>query len=36
MKQRILRFQLVETLSRIRPYLKPERRRLLLVAAVML
>ena len=36
MMQRILRFQLVETLSRIWPYLKPERRRLLLVAAVML
>src|ERR671910_3785433 len=36
MKQRILRFQLVETLSRIWPYLKQERRRLLLVAAVML
>jgi ABC-type multidrug transport system fused ATPase/permease subunit len=36
MKQRILRFQLVETLSRIWPYLKPEWRRLLLVAAVML
>jgi ATP-binding cassette, subfamily B, multidrug efflux pump len=36
MKQRILRFQLVETLSRIWPYLKPERRRLLLVAAVTL
>src|ERR687896_638486 len=36
MMQRILRFQLVETLSRIWPYLKPEWRRLLLVAAVML
>lgn len=36
MKQRILRIQLVETLSRIRPYLKPEWRRLLLVTAVML
>ena len=36
MKQRILRFQLVETLSRIWPYLKQEWRRLLLVAAVML
>jgi len=36
MKQRILRFQLVETLSRIWPYLKPERRRLLLVAAATL
>src|SRR5918994_554861 len=33
MKQRILRFQLVETLGRIWPYLKPERRRLFLVAA---
>jgi ATP-binding cassette subfamily B multidrug efflux pump len=36
MKQRILRFQLVETLSRIWPYLKPEWRRLLLVAAMTL
>src|SRR5918997_68195 len=36
MKQRILRFQLVETLSRLWPYLKPERRRLLLVAAATL
>ena len=36
MKQRILRFQLVETLSRLWPYLKPERRRLLLVAATTL
>src|SRR5215207_3061760 len=36
MMQRIFRFQLVETLSRIRPYLKPEWRRLLLVTAVML
>ena len=36
MMQRILRFQLVETISRIWPYLKPEWRRLLLVAAVML
>ena len=36
MMQRILRCQLVETLSRIWPYLKPEWRRLLLVAAVML
>src|ERR671919_2370735 len=36
MKQRILRFQLVETLSRIWPYLKQERRRLLLVAAATL
>src|SRR5215208_6379018 len=36
MKQRILRFQLVETLSRIWPYLKPEWRRLLLVAAATL
>jgi ABC-type multidrug transport system fused ATPase/permease subunit len=35
-QQRILRFQLVETLSRIWPYLKPERRRLLLVAAATL
>src|SRR3712207_565417 len=33
MRQRILRFQLVETLSRVWPYLKPERHRLLLVAA---
>src|SRR5215207_6733538 len=32
-QQRILRFQLVETFSRIWPYLKPERRRLFLVAA---
>jgi ATP-binding cassette, subfamily B, multidrug efflux pump len=36
MKQRIRRFQLVETLSRIWPYLKPEWRRLLLVAAATL
>ena len=36
MKQRILRFQLVETLSRIWPYLKPEWRRLLVVAAATL
>jgi len=36
MKQRILHFQLVETLSRIWPYLKPEWRRLLLVAAATL
>jgi ABC-type multidrug transport system fused ATPase/permease subunit len=36
MKQRILRFQLVETLSPIWPFLKPERRRLLLVAAATL
>src|SRR5215216_3984368 len=36
MKQRILRFQLVETLSRIWPYLKPEWRRLLLIAAATL
>src|ERR687889_627510 len=36
MKQRILRFQLVETLSRIWPYLKPERRRLFLIAAATL
>jgi ABC-type multidrug transport system fused ATPase/permease subunit len=36
MKQRILRFQLVETISRLWPYLKPERRRLLLVAAATL
>ncbi|HET6661507.1 MAG TPA: ABC transporter ATP-binding protein [Rubrobacter sp.] len=36
MMQRILRCQLVETLSRIWPYLKPDWRRLLLVAAVML
>jgi ATP-binding cassette, subfamily B, multidrug efflux pump len=36
MKQRILRFQLVETLSRIWPFLKPEWRRLLLVAAATL
>src|SRR5919107_3162007 len=35
-QQRILRFQLVETLGRIWPYLKPERRRLLLVAAATL
>ena len=35
-QQRILRFQLVETLSRIWPYLKPERRRLFLVAAATL
>ena len=34
MKQRILHFQLVETLSRIWPYLKPEWRRLLLVARI--
>ena len=36
MKQRIHRFQLVETLSRIWPYLKPEWRRLLLVAGATL
>ena len=36
MKQRILRFQLVETLGHLWPYLKPERRRLLLVAAATL
>src|ERR687898_740814 len=36
MKQRILRFQLVETLIRLWPYLKLERRRLLLVAAATL
>jgi ABC-type multidrug transport system fused ATPase/permease subunit len=36
MKQRILRFQLVETLGRLWPYLKPEWRRLLLVAAATL
>ena len=36
MKQRILRFQLVETLSRIWPFLNPEWRRLLLVSAVTL
>ena len=36
MKQRILRFQLVETLSPIWPFLKPEWRRLLLVAAATL
>src|SRR5215218_3735912 len=36
MKQRILRFQLVETLGRLWPYLKPERRRLLLIAAATL
>src|ERR687898_1491477 len=36
MKQRILRFQLVETLIRLWPYLKPERRRLGLVAAATL
>src|SRR5215208_1873712 len=36
MKQRILRFQLVETLGRLWPYLKPERRRLLLVGAATL
>ena len=36
MKQRILRFQLVETLGRLWPYLRPERRRLLLVAAATL
>jgi ATP-binding cassette, subfamily B, multidrug efflux pump len=36
MKQCILHFQLVETLSRIWPYLKPEWRRLLLVAAATL
>src|SRR5688500_5442361 len=35
-QQRILRFQLVETLSRIWPYLKQERRRLGLVAAATL
>ena len=36
MKRRILRFQLVETLSLLWPYLRPERRRLLLVAAATL
>jgi ATP-binding cassette subfamily B multidrug efflux pump len=36
MKQRILRFQMVETLGHLWPYLKPERRRLLLVAAATL
>jgi ABC-type multidrug transport system fused ATPase/permease subunit len=36
MKQRILRFQLVETLSRIWPFLNPEWRRLLLVSAATL
>jgi ATP-binding cassette, subfamily B, multidrug efflux pump len=36
MKRRILRFQLVETLSRIWPFLKPEWRRLLLVAGATL
>jgi ATP-binding cassette, subfamily B, multidrug efflux pump len=36
MMQRILHFQLVETLSRIWPYLKPEWRRLLLVTAATL
>ena len=36
MKQRILRFQLVETLSPIWPFLKPEWRRLLLVTAATL
>jgi len=36
MKKRILRFQLVETLSRIWPFLKPEWRRLLLVAGATL
>jgi ATP-binding cassette, subfamily B, multidrug efflux pump len=36
MKKRILRFPLVETLSRIWPFLKPEWRRLLLVAAATL
>jgi ABC-type multidrug transport system fused ATPase/permease subunit len=35
-QQRILRFQLVETLGRLWPYLKPEWRRLLLVAAATL
>src|ERR687890_1025988 len=35
-QQRILRFQLVETLGRIWPYLKPERHRLLLVAVATL
>src|ERR671921_328632 len=35
-QQRILRFQLVETLGRLWPYLKQERRRLLLVAAATL
>src|ERR671916_1800132 len=35
-QQRILRLQLVETLSRLWPYLKPERRRLFLVAAATL
>jgi ABC-type multidrug transport system fused ATPase/permease subunit len=36
MKQRILRFQLVETLGRLWPYLKQERRRLFLIAAATL
>jgi ATP-binding cassette, subfamily B, multidrug efflux pump len=36
MKQRFLRLQLVETLSRVWPYLKPEQHRLLLVAAATL
>ena len=36
MKQRILRFQLVETLGRLWPYLRLERRWLLLVAAATL
>src|SRR3954469_12846198 len=36
MKRRILRLQLVETLSRLWPYLKPERRRLLLGGAATL
>jgi ATP-binding cassette, subfamily B, multidrug efflux pump len=36
MKQRILCFQLFEALRRIWPYLKPERRRLFLVAAATL
>jgi ABC-type multidrug transport system fused ATPase/permease subunit len=36
MKQRILRFQLVETLGRLWPYLKQERRQLVLVAAATL
>jgi ABC-type multidrug transport system fused ATPase/permease subunit len=36
MKQRILRFQLIETLGPLWPYLKPERRRLFLVAAATL
>src|SRR5919106_5516271 len=35
-QQRILRFQLVETLGRLWPYLKQERRRLFLIAAATL